>query len=100
MLALRYLLDIVLTGQPYLEGLELAEAEARAALELDRESAIAHPALAWVLSWDAAQAALDEADLAISLNPNDPQGHLIRGRILVLSGRPVEVRNSGHRFAA
>jgi adenylate cyclase len=94
MLALRYLLDIVLTGQPYLEGLELAEAEARAALQLDRESAIAHSALAWVLSWDAAQAALDEADLAISLNPNDPQGHLIRGRILVLSGRPVEGRES------
>ena len=41
--------SIVLTGLPSLEGLRLAEAEARTALELDRESAIAHAALAWVL---------------------------------------------------
>ncbi len=95
MLALRYLLDIVVGGQPFAECLELAEAEARTALGLDRDSAIAHAALAWILSSRGEpQAALEESDVAVALNPNDPQGHLIRGRVLVLTGRIGEARES------
>ena len=37
-------------------------------------------------------AALEEAEIAISLDPNDPQGYAIKGHILALSGQPGEAR--------
>ena len=40
------------------------------------------------------EAALTEADIAINLNPNDPQGHLIKGHVLVMSGRIAEAQGS------
>ena len=93
MLALRYILEIVFGGRPFAEGIGLAEAEARTALELDRDSAIGHAALAWVLTHrDEPEAALEEAEAAIALNPNDPQGYVVKGRVLVFSGRAAEAR--------
>jgi adenylate cyclase len=81
------------TGRPLLESVKLAEAEARTAIDLDPLSAIAHAALAWVLDhqghW---QPALEEAEIATALNPNDPQGHLIKGHILALSGGPAKAQ--------
>jgi adenylate cyclase len=81
------------TGRPLQESVKLADVEARAAIDLDRHSSTAHAALAWVLDargdW---QLALEEAEIATSLNPNDPQGFLIKGHILALSGRPAEAR--------
>ena len=59
------------------------------------ESSLAHAALAWV--WDHqgnAEAALEEACTAIDLNSNNPQGHLIRGHVLVMSGRIAEAQES------
>jgi adenylate cyclase len=91
MLALWYILEITFGGRPYADGIALAEAESRTALELDRDSAIGHAALAWVLNHkDDPEAALEEAEAAISLNPNDPQGYVIKGRALVFSGRSAE----------
>ena len=36
--------------------------------------------------------ALEEAEAAITLNPNEPFGHLVKGVILVFSGQPGEAR--------
>ncbi len=83
------------TGRALEESVRLAEAEARIALDLDPQSSLAHAALAWV--WDHqgnAEAALEEADIAIDLNTNDPQGHLIKGHVLVMSGRIAEAQES------
>jgi adenylate cyclase len=78
---------------PLREGEQLAEAEARIALDLDAYSAIAHSAQAWVFEHQGDRvAALEEAEIAITLNPNDSHGYLIKGRILVMSGHPVEAR--------
>ena len=75
-------------GPPQPEGERLAESEARTAVSLDPYSAIAHAALAWVFQHQGDQkAALEEAEIATNLNPNDPQGYLIKGHILVMSGR-------------
>ena len=95
MLALHHILEIALGGRDFAEGLSEAELEARTAIELDRESAIAHSSLAWVLTHhDEPEAALDEAEIAILLNPNDPQGHAVKGRVLVFTGRTAEARDS------
>jgi adenylate cyclase len=81
-------------GPPWAETLTLAQAAARTAVELDQGSAIAHAMLAWVLDHQGQSGpALDEAETAIALNPNDPQGYLSKGHILQLSGRPGEARN-------
>jgi adenylate cyclase len=80
-------------GPPLPESEKLAEAEARTALDLDPYSAFAHAALAWVLYHQGdCRAALEEAEIATTLNPNDPQGHLIKGHILVMSGSRIEAR--------
>lgn len=95
MLALRHILEIALGGRDFAEGLREADIRARTAIELDRESAMAHSALAWVLSLQGEpEAALDEAEIAITLNPNDPQGHVVKGRVLVFTGRTAEARDS------
>jgi adenylate cyclase len=75
------------------EALTLAEHEARAALRLDGENSSAHAALAWVssLRGDAAPA-LEQAERAIALNPNNPSGYLTKGHILVYSRRTAEAR--------
>jgi adenylate cyclase len=81
------------SGPPLREGVGIAEAEARTAIDLDPYSAIAHAALAWVLDHQGDQnAALEEAEIAIALNPNDPHGFVIKGHILALSDRPAEAR--------
>ena len=55
------------------EALTLAESEARAALRLDGTNSSAHAALAWVFSLRGDTApALEQAERAIALNPNDP----------------------------
>jgi adenylate cyclase len=74
---------------------QLAEDEARKALELEPDNATAHATLAWVFFYQADFAsALEEADVALKLNPNDAQAHLIKGRMLVFAGRMVEGRTS------
>jgi adenylate cyclase len=82
-------------GAPLRENTELAEAEARTAIDLDPYSSVAHAALAWVLDHQGDQdTALEEAEAAIALNDNDPQGHLIKGHILAVSGRSSEAQTS------
>jgi adenylate cyclase len=93
MLASCYLSETSLGARSVQEGVRLAEAEARTALELDPDSAIAHAVLAWVFGFQGDQGpAMEEADAAIALDPNDPRGHMIKGRILVFSGQPAEAR--------
>ena len=80
-------------GQPLGESLKLAEAEARTAVDLDPRSAIAHAMLAWVFDVQGDWApALEEAEIAISLNPNDPWGYLSKGHNLMYSGRSADAR--------
>jgi adenylate cyclase len=75
------------------EALTLAESEARAALRLDGANSSAHAALGWVFSLRGdAMPALDHADRAIGLNPNDPSGYLTKGHILVYARRAAEAR--------
>jgi tetratricopeptide (TPR) repeat protein len=82
-------------SRPLSEAIRLAEGAARAALDLDPESAIAHAALAWVLDHQGEQeAALGEAEAALDLDPNDPQGHLIKGHVLAVTGHPDEARQA------
>ena len=51
------------------------------------------PVLAWVFSFQGDRGpALEEAEAAITLNPNEPYGHLVKGGILVFSGQPGEAR--------
>jgi adenylate cyclase len=81
------------SGPPLRQAVGIAEAEARTAIDLDPYSAIAHAALAWVFDHQGDQdAALEEAEIAIALNANDPQGYLIKGHILALSGRATEAQ--------
>jgi adenylate cyclase len=94
-LASGYLGESSLGFRSLQEGVPLAEAEARTALGLDPESALAHAVLAWVFGFQGDRvSALEEAEAAIALNPNDPQGHMIKGRILVFSGQHAEARAS------
>jgi TolB-like protein/Flp pilus assembly protein TadD len=81
-------------GPPFEETLILAQVAARTAIELDHDSGIAHAMLAWVLDHQGkGGSALEEAETAINLSPNDPQGYLIKGHVLMLSGRPAEARD-------
>jgi adenylate cyclase len=92
MMARLHLSEGTLGGsRPLSDTMRLADGAARAALDLDPESAIAHAALAWVLVHQGGhEAALEEARAALALDPTDPQGYLIEGHILALSGRPNE----------
>jgi adenylate cyclase len=96
MLASRYIWEASIgAGAPPGESARLAEGEARIALELDPDSALAHAVLAWVLGFQGDQTtALEEAEIAIALNPSDPQGHLVKGRVLVFSGQSGNARES------
>jgi adenylate cyclase len=103
MLAWLYLSEATTgVGPPLQEMLVQAQAAARAAVELDHGSGIAHAMLAWVLDHQGhGGPALEEAETAITLNPNDPQGHLIKGHVLMLSGRPTEATGPAeHRITA
>ena len=72
------------------ESSRMAEAEARTAVDLDPRSGTAHAMLAWTYGhqgdWGPA---LEEAETAITLNPNDPWGYLSKGHSLLFSGRPA-----------
>jgi TolB-like protein len=96
MLAWLYLSEATTgVGPPFEETLVLAQVAARTAIELDHDSGIAHAMLAWVLDHQRkGGSALEEAETAINLSPNDPQGYLIKGHVLMLSGRPAEARDS------
>ena len=76
------------------ESSRMAEAEARTAVELDPRSGTAHAMLAWVYGhqgdWEPA---LEEAEVAIALNPNDPWGYLSKGHALAFSGHPSEAQD-------
>jgi adenylate cyclase len=94
MLALLHLSDAALGSDlPLRENVMRAEIEARTAMGLDPDSAIAHAVLAWVFNFQGdSKSALEEADIAIDLDPNDPQGHVVKGRILTLSGQTAAAR--------
>jgi adenylate cyclase len=94
MLAWLHLSEATLgTGLSLREGVKLAEAEARTAVDLDPNNAMGHAMLAWAFDHQGQlESALDEADLAVGLNPNDPWAQMTRGRVLVYSGRSVEGR--------
>jgi adenylate cyclase len=96
MLAFFHLSEATLgVGPSSREQMMLAETEARTAIELDPGSGFAHAMLAWVYDHQGdRKSALAKAELAVSLNPNDPQGHLAKGRILVFSGQPAMARDS------
>ena len=80
-------------GLPLDEALTPAQSAARTAIELDQGSGIAHAMLAWVLDHQGhREAALEEAETAITLNLNDPQGYLIKGHILMHGGQPAKAR--------
>jgi tetratricopeptide (TPR) repeat protein len=62
-------------------------------LDLDPYSATSHAAMAWVYyCQDDRSAALEEVEIAITLNPNSPYGYAIKGMILSMSGFPAEAR--------
>jgi adenylate cyclase len=91
-LARYYLSNATREGRRSLhESLPLAESAARTALRLDNANANAHASLAWVFDHrgDAASG-LEEAELAVGLNANDPAGHLAYGHILTFAHRPDE----------
>jgi adenylate cyclase len=82
-------------GRPLKECLALAEAEARTALDLDPHSSIVRSAYAWLLNHQGNRgAALEQADIAIALNQNDSQGHLIRGHALIMEGEHGQAQDS------
>jgi adenylate cyclase len=73
--------------------LESAAAEAHKAIELDPDEASALAVLSWVAFCDAQyDVALNRADQALALNPNDPGAYLTKGRTLAFSGRPLEAQ--------
>jgi TolB-like protein len=68
------------TGRPMSESIRLAETSARTAVYLDPENSLAHAMLAWVFDHKAeVSAALDAAEVAIELNPNDHKVISARG---------------------
>jgi adenylate cyclase len=70
-----------------------AEAEARKAIALDPEDAGAIGALSWSLKGQGqSEAALEQAEHAILVNPNHIGGYLAKGHTLALSGRAVEAQ--------
>ena len=80
-------------GRPLRESVKLAEAAARAAVELDPDNAMGHAMLAWAFDHQGQLgSALDEAQIAVGLNPNDPWAQMTRGRLLVFTGMAAEAR--------
>lgn len=74
------------------QAVEAARVAARRALELDPDSADAHAALGSVLffgDWDW-EAARREYDLAVALDPADPEAHQARSLQLMAAGRVEE----------
>jgi adenylate cyclase len=71
---------------------EMAEVEVRKAIALDPEDPSALATLSAVSLYNYAnyEAALEHADHAISVTPNDFGAHLCRGRALAFGGRPAE----------
>ena len=84
-------------GRPLDEGLKLAELEARAALRLDATKTIAYagpPAWASNQRGDVANA-LEQAEHAIAINPNDPSWAFRQdGYILVFARRSEAARSA------
>jgi adenylate cyclase len=69
--------------------LEVAETTARRAIELDPDESGALAALAWVSICDGRYAtALEQAEHAIAVNPNDVVAYLTKARALAFGGRP------------
>jgi adenylate cyclase len=80
-------------GSPLQESAKFAETKARTAVALEPDNAMGHAMLAWAFDHQGQFGpALEEAELAVRLNPNDPWGQMAKGRILVISGRVAESR--------
>jgi adenylate cyclase len=94
MLAFVHLTSILFGDmRAFRESLTMAEVEARRAVLLDPDNASALAALAEVDCCDARYvSALEQAERAIAVNPNDVWGHHVKGRVLALAGRPDEAQ--------
>jgi adenylate cyclase len=80
-------------GPSMRESGRLAEAAARTAIDLDPHSSIAHAMLAWTLCCLGERGlALEECNIAIALNANDPWGYVSKGFHLMVSGHHAEAR--------
>jgi Flp pilus assembly protein TadD len=71
---------------------EMAEVEARKAVALDPDdpSALATLSAISLFYYANYEAALEHADHAISVSPNDFGAYLVRARALTFGGRPAE----------
>ena len=94
MLAFVHMTSILLGDtRAFRESLEMAEAEARRAVVLDPDNSSALAVLADVDCCDARYvSALEQAEHAIAVNPNDVWGYHVKGRVLTLAGRPNEAQ--------
>jgi adenylate cyclase len=80
-------------GPSMRESGRLAEEAARTAIDLDPRSSIAHAMLAWTLCClGDRELALEEWNIAIALNANDPWGYVSKGFYLMVSGHHAEAR--------
>jgi TolB-like protein len=87
--------------RPVTESLAQAEIAAQTAVGLDPDSGLARSALAWVLDYKGHKAAaLEEAETAIALGPNDPWTYLEKGRHLVFAGPGARIHASEPLAAA
>ena len=81
------------SDRPHIDRLLRAESEARAALRLDPNNAVAYSSLALIITNRHGTAhALEYAERAIFLNANDPSGYFVKGHILVFEHRADEAR--------
>jgi adenylate cyclase len=71
---------------------EMAEVEVRKAIALDPDDSSALATLSAISLYDYGdfEAALEHADHAVAVNPNDFGAHLVRARALAQAGRPAE----------
>jgi TolB-like protein/Flp pilus assembly protein TadD len=94
MLAFHYISEATSgMGPSVRESGRLAEEAARTAIDLDPRSSIAHAMLAWTLCCLGDRGlALEECNIAIALNANDPWGHVSKGFQLMVSGHHAEAR--------
>ena len=79
--------------RPLRESLHLAASEARRAIELDPDESSAIAVLADIACSQARyESALEQAERAISVNPNNIIAYFAKGRALTFSGRPDEAK--------
>jgi adenylate cyclase len=94
MLAFVYLWEVTLgVADSLSDNLRLAEREARNALQLGPDDAMALALMSWVSFYHGdLRAALEHAETAITSNHNDGAAYVAKGNALLHSNRPAEAR--------